>query len=80
MSTPVTTNVLVLEFLDATKKTKSVRISNPKEDLTAAQVEEAMDKLVDLNAFATFHINGPMSLKGAKSVQTVTNKFDIVID
>ena len=80
MSTPIVTNVLVLEYLTGAQKTKSIRISNPKEDLTAAKVEEAMETLLDLNAFNSFAKNGPMSLKGAKTVQTVTNKFDIVID
>ena len=80
MSTPTVTNVLVLEYLTGSKKSKSIRISNPKEDLTASQVEQAMETLLDLNAFNSFAINGPMSLKGAKTVQTVTNKFDIVID
>lgn len=80
MSTPVTTNVLVLEYLTAYQKSKSIRISNPKEDLTASQVEEAMETLLDLNAFESFYANGPMTLKGAKTVQTVTSKFDIVID
>ena len=80
MSTSVTTNVLVLEYLTANQKSKSIRISNPKEDLTASQVEEAMETLLNLNAFESFSFNGPMSLKGAKTVQTVTNKFDIVID
>lgn len=74
-----TKKVLVMDF-SAAKRTRSVRITDPKEDLTAAQVEEAMQKLVDLNAFVSFVSEGPVSLKGARTVQTVTNKFDISVD
>lgn len=79
MSTSVT-SVLVLDFLGDEKTTKSIRVPNPKEDLTAAQVESAMEKLVDLNAFAVFSTFNSVNLKGAKTVQTVTNKFDIEVN
>lgn len=76
-----TKKVLVMDFsAAAANRTRSVRITDPKEDLTAAQVEEAMQKLVDLNAFVSFVSEGPVSLKGARTVQTVTNKFDISVD
>ena len=75
-----TKKVLVMDFSAAANRTRSVRITDPKDDLTAAQVEEAMQKLVDLNAFVSFVSEGPVSLKGARTVQTVTNKFDISVD
>ena len=73
-----TRNVLVMEFTTS-KGTRSIRIADPKEDLTAAQVEQAMETLSNISALVAFEKEGPTSLKGAKTVQTVTNKFDIVI-
>ena len=43
MSTPTTKNVLVMEFNDATGKLRSIRVTDPKPDLTADVVEAAMD-------------------------------------
>lgn len=80
MSTSVTKNVLVMEFLDAKGKTRSVRVTDPKPDLTAEVVESAMDVINSLNAFKTISGEGPASIKGAKTVQTVTSNFDIVVN
>ena len=78
MST-TTQNVLAMDFTLGNGKTKSIRISNPKSTLTAAEVESAMNTLNDLQAFYDFEFFGS-NLKGAKTIQTVTNKFDIVIN
>ena len=78
MST-TTQNVLAMDFTLGNGKTKSIRISNPKSTLTAAEVESAMNTLNDLQAFYDFEFFGS-HLKGAKTIQTVTNKFDIVIN
>lgn len=75
-----TQNVLAMEFTLGNGKTKSIRVSNPKSTLTAADVENAMNTLCDLTAFTDFEIYGSTQLKGAKTIQTVTNKFDIVIN
>ena len=80
MSTPTTRNVLVMEFNDATGKLRSIRVSDPKPDLTADVVEAAMDVINSLNAFRTISEAGPASIKGAKTVQTVTSNFDIVVN
>lgn len=80
MSNTATKNVLAMDFTLGDGKTKSIRITDPKPDLTAAQVEEAMNTLNDLRALQAFYVFGPSSLKGAKTVQTVTSKFDIVIN
>ena len=80
MSTPTTKNVLVMEFNDAAGKLRSIRISEPKPDLTADVVEAAMDVINSLNAFRTISEAGPASIKGAKTVQTVTSNFDIVVN
>ncbi|MER2109184.1 MAG: DUF2922 domain-containing protein [Solibacillus sp.] len=79
MSTVTTRNVLSMDFTLDDGKTKSIRITDPKSSLTAAEVETAMNTLVDLRALKDFTY-GPASLKGAKTVQTVTNKFDIVVN
>ena len=78
MST-TTQNVLAMDFTLGNGKTKSIRISNPKSTLTAAEVESAMNTLNDLKAFDDFDFFGA-HLKGARTIQTVTNKFDIVIN
>ena len=74
-----TRNVLVMEFNDATGKLRSIRVSDPKPNLTAAAVEAAMDVINSLNAFKTISGEGPATIKGAKTVQTVTSNFDIVV-
>ena len=79
MSTVTTRNVLAMDFTLGDGKTKSIRITDPKSTLTAATVETAMNTLLDLRVLEAFTM-GPPSLKGAKTVQTVTNKFDIVVD
>lgn len=80
MSTPTTRNLLSMDFILSDGKSKSIRIVDPKENLTAEQVQEAMETLVDLRALAVFDEGGPTKLKGAKTIQTVTSKFDIVIE
>ena len=39
MSTPTTKNVLVMEFNDAKGKLRSIRITEPKPDLTAVKID-----------------------------------------
>lgn len=72
-------NVLVMEFKDVEGKVKSIRVANPKEDLTAATVEAAMELINNLNVFNAISGFGPATLKGAKTVQTVTSNFNIEI-
>ena len=80
MSTPTTRNVLVMEFNDAAGKLRSIRVSDPKPDLTAEVVEAAMDVINSLNAFRTISEAGPASIKGAKTIQTDTTNIDIVVN
>lgn len=80
MSTPLTRNVLVMEFKDNTGKTRSIRVSDPKPELTAETVHAAMEVINDLNAFIVISGSGPASIKGAKTIQTVTSNFDIVVN
>lgn len=79
MSNAETKNVLVMEFKDATGKIRSIRVADPKSDLTAATVEAAMELFNSLSVFNIISELGPATIKGAKTVQTVTNDFDIVV-
>lgn len=79
MSTATTRNVLIMEFYDLFSNLASIRIADPKEDLTAATVESAMELFVDLQVFNKISQDGPAKLKGARTVQTVTSNFDIVV-
>lgn len=79
MSTATTRDVLVMEFYDLFSNPRSIRVSDPKEDLTAATVESAMELFVDLRVFNNISQDGPAKLKGAKKIQTVTSNFDIVV-
>lgn len=74
-----TRSVLVMEFYTGEGKAKSIRVSDPKDDLTAEVVESAMEIIADLHAFNSISGDGPASLKGAKNVQTVTSDFNIVV-
>ena len=44
---------LQLVFKNASGSTKLITISNPKDDLTKAQTDEAMQKIVAANVFNT---------------------------
>lgn len=79
MSNTTTRNVIVMEFIDFLGKTKSIRVSDPKPDLTAATVEAAMAVINDLKVFNVISQGGPSHIKGAKTVQTVTTDFGIVV-
>lgn len=79
MSEAKTRNVLVMEFNDSFGKARSIRVSDPKEDLTAATVAAAMELITDLRVFNSISLIGPGSIKGAKTVQTVTTDFGIVV-
>ena len=79
MSNTTTRNVVVMEFSDFWGKTKSIRVSDPKPDLTAATIEAAMEVINDLKVFNIISKGGPSLIKGAKTVQTVTTNFDIVV-
>ncbi|WP_444345518.1 DUF2922 domain-containing protein [Phascolarctobacterium succinatutens] len=44
---------LQLVFKNASGNTKLITISNPKDDLTKAQTDEAMQKIIAANVFKT---------------------------
>lgn len=80
MSNSTTRNVLVMEFNDVDGKLRSIRVSDPKDNLAATTVQDAMELINDLNVFESISAKGPAKIKGAKTVQTVTSNFDIVIN
>ena len=68
--------VLHLTFENkATGGTSTIRIPDPREDITAEEVQEAMQKVVDIGLFG----NRMTGLKGAKIVDTDTQDLDIMI-
>lgn len=79
MSNTTTRNAVVMEFIDIYGKVRSIRVSDPKADLTAATVEAAMEVINDLKVFNAISQGGPSTIKGAKTVQTVTTDFSIVV-
>lgn len=58
MSNATTKNVLVMEFNDAKGKARSIRVADPKTNLTAATVEAAMQVINDLNVFNSISLEG----------------------
>lgn len=77
-----TKTVLQMDFTNYEGKSVSIRLSDPHENLTAEQVEETMNLLNDLRVLVK--INGPSfvpaKLKGAKTIETVTNEFGITVE
>lgn len=45
--------VLEMDFLNASGKTVTIRVADPREDLTPAQVSAAMDTIISSNVFQT---------------------------
>ena len=80
MTNVTSSYVLVMEFLDAVGKKRTIRLVHPKENLTAQEVQSAMDLIVDLKAFQPLPGVGPAQVKGAKTVQTTTEQFDITVE
>lgn len=75
-----TRNVLVMEFIDAGGKSRSIRVADPKENLTTEVVEAAMETINTLAPFKAIYQFGPAKIKGAKTVQTVTNDLGITVN
>ena len=73
-------DVLVMEFIDAGGKVRSIRVSDPKEGLTTEVVETAMETINALAPFKAIHQFGPAQIKGAKTIQTVTNDLGITVN
>ena len=65
---------LVLYFLDASGKVRKIRIDDPKENLLASEVKDAMDIIIDRNIFAEPAL---VSAEKAELVTVETTEIDI---
>ncbi|HWL22200.1 MAG TPA: DUF2922 domain-containing protein [Ureibacillus sp.] len=74
--------ILQMDFTSHDGKSVAVKMSEPREDLTATEVETVMNLLNDLGVLVK--INGgslqSAKLKGAKVVETITSEFGITVD
>ena len=69
---------LLMTFSTEGGKKVSLFITDPKEDLTEAQIKAAMDLIVDKNIFAPNGEDLKTPLE-AKVVQTETTDYDLVV-
>ena len=69
--------VLELEFFDANEKTSTIRIDDPKDDLTGEVIAGAMDSIVAANVFTNKGI--PYAkLSEARAVTRSVKTFELV--
>ena len=77
-----TRTVLQMDFKNYEGKNTAVKLVDPREDLTAAEVQSVMELINDLKVFPS--VNGPYGepaqLKGAKTIDTVTTEFNIIVE
>lgn len=68
------TNVLVLTFSEGSKD-RRLRVPNPRNDLTGAEVKNVMDIVASNNFIWT-----GVTPKSAKVVKTTTDQIDITVE
>lgn len=68
--------VLQMNFTTGEGRNFALKLADPREDLTAAEVQEVMELIESLNFFEKL-ANGRM--KDAKTIQTTTSDFDIIV-
>ena len=68
--------ILQMNFTTGEGRNFALKLADPREDITSEQVQEVMELIQDLNFFTKI-ANGRM--KDAKTVQTTTNSFDIIV-
>lgn len=68
--------ILQMNFTTGEGRNFALKLADPREDLTSAEVQEAMELIQNLNFFEKLQ-NGRM--KDAKTVQTTTSNFDIIV-
>lgn len=67
---------LELRFLNEADRTVTVRVAEPREDVTAGEIETAMDAIVDANVFIS--AGGElMGIAGARLVAREITEFEI---
>ncbi|KKY00982.1 hypothetical protein VN21_11230 [Paraclostridium benzoelyticum] len=70
---------LLMVFSTTLGRKVSLFVSDPKEDITEAEIKEAMDQIVAKNVFAPRFGEELESAIEAKVVQTATTEYDLVI-
>lgn len=69
-----TTQVLKMVFLTPLNKQVTISLNNPKDDLTAVEVQGVMDTIIAKNIFMTS--NGELASKvSARIIDTTTNEL-----
>lgn len=66
-----TTLTLELKFTTADKKSRSLNIRNPKLDLTTAEIQPAMDTIVNLGIFEIDGVNPYAGVDSARYVERI---------
>lgn len=69
---------LLMTFLTRTGRKVSLFVTDPKDNLTEAEIKAVMDLIVEKNVFSPSGEN-IVSSKDAKIVQTSTTDYDLVI-
>lgn len=70
---------LLMVFATTLGRKVSLFVSDPKEDITEAEIKEAMDQIVAKNVFAPRFGEELEAAIEAKVVQTATTGYDLVI-
>ena len=69
---------LIMTFLNQSNSRVSLTVQDPREDITEAEIKEAMELVVSKNIFAPNGLD-LVSAVDAKVVVTETTPFDLVI-
>lgn len=69
---------LLMTFLNASGKTVSLYITDPRDDISESEIKEVMDLIVAKNIFEPSG-EDIVSAKEAKIVLTETTEFDLVV-
>ena len=69
---------LLMTFLNESGKKVSLFVTDPREDLTEAEIKAVMELIVAKNIFAPGG-DDIVSAKEAKIVQTETTEFDLIV-
>lgn len=70
---------LLMTFSTTAGSKVSLFITDPREDLTKAEIKSAMDIIVEKNIFAPRHGEELQAPIEAKIVQTETTEYDLVV-
>ncbi|GAA0714897.1 hypothetical protein GCM10008904_31110 [Paraclostridium ghonii] len=70
---------LLMVFSTTLGRKVSLFVSNPREDITEAEIKEAMEQIVKKNIFAPKFGEELEAALEAKVVQTATTGYDLVI-